>query len=348
MSTDDTRPMEPSPKSAQASGGGTDPEATRAFEPPTWDVTSWDATSVDATSVDAKAPAYTPKAPSFQPSSPSPVVPHQDHSPVPPPPPLPPSSASVEPGWPGQPAYGSSSAWSGRRQGRRRRRRRTMGIFAVVVILVLLAIADLVAKAIAENNIASQIRAQDPQITNPSVSIPGFPFLPQVIARDIHEIDISASNVPAGPVTITSVKAVAKGVHVNGSFNGGKVDTIDATVFIGFNSLSSALASQTSGIGNVTLSDGGNGDIKASFSVLGASVLTETAKVTLGGNQVSIAWQPTSGDSGGLIGQALGGATTLPNMAFPLPKLPAGVNVTSLAVTQQGIVITGDAHNQTL
>ncbi|HUN33420.1 MAG TPA: LmeA family phospholipid-binding protein [Trebonia sp.] len=273
-----------------------------------------------------------------------------------------------EPGYGGQPpgagpstydpaSYGRPGSGSGygppAPAGRRRRRRRPviMSVLAVVVILILLVIGDRVAKAVAENDIANQIKSGDSQI-NPSVNIPGFPFLTQVIAHDINEIDISASNVPAGPITITSVNAVAKGVHINGSFNGGKVDSVTATVFVGFGSVSSALSSQGQGIAGLTLASAGPDKIKATVSFAGVAAITETGTVTMKGNQVTISFPAGGGGSGGgiagAISSALGSGDSLPDLSFTIPKLPAGLQVASLNVTSQGIMVNAVAHNTTL
>jgi LmeA-like phospholipid-binding len=270
------------------------------------------------------------------------------------------------PAYPGQPGAGVTAPPPGSsRRPRRRRRHRgiTMTVFAIIVLLILAVIGDQVGKAVAENQFASQIKSADPQI-QPSINIKeslGDPFLKQIATRDLTEVDISASNisVPAGPatLTITSVSAVAKGIHINGSFNGGKVDSITATVFIGYSSLSSALSSQTDGIANLTLSSAGNGLIKASFGVLGANIATETGKITLKGNTVTVAFTGGSGDStgiGGIIGAVTGGSggsggsSTIPTMSFTIPKLPAGVQITGFTVGTQGITINGSAQNQNL
>jgi hypothetical protein len=224
-----------------------------------------------------------------------------------------------------------------------------MVIFTVIVLLIVLVIGDRVAKAVAENDIANQIKSGDSQI-NPSVNIPGFPFLTQIIAHDINQIDISASNVPAGPITISSVNAVAKGVHINGSFNGGKVDSITATVFVGFGSVSSALSSQGQGIVGLTLASAGPDKIKATVSFAGVASLSETGTVTMKGNQVNITFPPGGSGSGiaGAISSALGAGDSLPNLSFPIPKLPAGLKVASFNVTSQGIIVNAAAQNTTL
>jgi hypothetical protein len=224
-----------------------------------------------------------------------------------------------------------------------------MAVFALVVVLILLVIGDRVAVAIAENQIASQIKQADSAI-NPSVNIHGFPFLTQVISRNLQEIDISAKDIPAGPVSISSVSAQAKGVHINSSFNGGTVDSILGNAFVSFASVGTALSAQTSGLADLSLSAAGPDKIKVTADLGGVAKLEQVGKVTITGSHVSIVWQNTGGtDTGGIdIGSILGGSNALPNLDFNIPKLPAGLTVKSFAVTQQGLSVTVAAHNTTL
>ena len=363
MSTDPTQPLRPS----SANSAETDPNATTA-----------------------KTPAFDPRTPSFQPAAPTakfPPAPYPPASPAGPGAPQQPAEA----GWPEQPpqqqgygsqGYGPSQGYGspapgnsapgygpqgygtqdygpqpggpqGRVRPRRRRRRWVMAVFALVVVLILLVIGDRVAVAIAENQIASQIKQADNAIS-PSVDIKGFPFLTQVISRNLQEIDISAKDIPAGPVSISSVSAQAKGVHINSSFNGGKVDSILGTAFVSFSSVGGALSAQTGGLAGVQLSAAGPDTIHLKADLGGAATLEETGKVKVANNHVTITWQKTggSGDNGGIdigsILSGLGAGDALPNLDFDIPKLPAGLQVKSFAVTQQGLSVTVAAQNTTL
>jgi LmeA-like phospholipid-binding len=358
MSTDPTQPLRPS----SANSAETDPNATTA-----------------------KTPAFDPRTPSFQPAAPTAKFPP---APYPPASPAGPGARPqpAEAGWPEQPpqeqgygsqGYGSSPGYGSPAQGnsapgygpqdygpqpagpqgrvrpRRRRRRWVMAVFALVVVVILLVIGDRVAVAIAENQIASQIKQADNAI-NPSVNIKGFPFLTQVISRNLQEIDISAKDIPAGPVSISSVSAQAKGVHINSSFNGGKVDSILGTAFVSFSSVGGALSAQTGGLAGVQLSAAGPDTIHLKADLGGAATLEETGKVKIANNHVTITWQKTGGggDNGGIdigsILSGLGAGDALPNLDFDIPKLPAGLQVKSFAVTQQGLSVTVAAQNTTL
>ena len=238
-----------------------------------------------------------------------------------------------------QPAAGPEGWPDARpRLARRRRRRWTVTVFILIVVLVVLAIGDRVANAIAENSIANKIQSSGFPAT-PSVTIEGFPFLTQLIAHDIHQIDISASNVPAGPVNINSIKATATGVHLNSSFNGATVDQINGTMFIAFSSLASAGDGGT-GAG-VSLSADGPDQVKITAGI-GPLSDTEVAKVSLtGSRQINVQVV----NNGSPLSSVL---SSFGSFSFPIPKLPAGLQVKSVAVTSQGLQVSAAAQHTTL
>lgn len=265
--------------------------------------------------------------------------------------PMHPPQAGYQPGYqPGQPAQPAQPGQSGQPAGpevrpgvrlkptRRHRRRWTVAIFILIVVLIVLVIGDRVANAVAENSIASKIQSSGFPAT-PSVTIEGFPFLTQVIAHDIHRIDISASNVPAGPVNINSIKATATGVHPDSSFNGATIDQINGTAFIAFSSLASAGNGGT-GAG-ISLSAHGPDQVKISAGI-GPLSDTEVAKVSLTGpSQISV--QVLS--DGSPLGSVL---SSFGSFSFTVPKLPAGLQVKSVAVTPQGLQVSAAAQHTTL
>ena len=227
-------------------------------------------------------------------------------------------------------------AWQ--RPAPRRRRRRGRGWIVLLVILVILGVlfvvVDRVAKAYAQNMIASKIQS-DGFPKKPSVAIQGFPFLTQVAERDIRTIDISADDVQEGKLDISSVQATATGVHINSSFNGATIDHISGTALITFSSIASATGAQ-----GVTISaDPSAGPAAASVS---AGPLTATAQVVRSGaNQFSVRMESLAGIPASVIG-------SLPNYTFNIPKLPAGLQVQGVSVTNQGININISAQNTTL
>ena len=227
-----------------------------------------------------------------------------------------------------------SPAWSGWDQGgggRPRKRHRGLKILAIVVVilLVLAVVIDRVAVKLAENEVAGQIKSAGFPV-KPSVSIAGFPFLTQVAAKNFHQIDISASNVPEGKLEIASVKATMHGVHVNSSFNGATVDQTNGTALITFAGLSTA-----SGLGDgLKLSNAGNNELKATLS-LGPISTDALAQVTrTGPHTIELKIVKTGGD---LPISALGNNQ---DFTFSMPSLPAGMTIQGVSVTGAGVQIS--------
>jgi hypothetical protein len=242
----------------------------------------------------------------------------------------------------GEPGYDQDGA--GFQQGQHgqrapRRRRRGRGWIALLITLIVLAvlfvIGDQIAKAYAQNMIAGKLESSSGLTTKPAVTIEGFPFLTQVAAHDIRTIDISASNVQAQKLDITSVKATATGVHLNSSFNGATIDRISGTALISFASLVNAAGAQ----GVTVTADPAGGPNAANVNL---GLLSATAKITqTGPSQITVTVQSLDGISGSLLGQ-------LPDYKINVPKLPAGLQVQGVSVTAQGIVIKVAAQHTTL
>jgi hypothetical protein len=265
-----------------------------------------------------------------------------------------PPQYTPQPGWPpqgpgsgktrgrrgsrrGRAAYQGYPGYPGGQQPRRRHRGRrwVMALFALIVVLILLTIVDRVALAVAENQIANQAQANGLQV-KPSVTIEGFPFLTQLIARDFRKVDMSASNVPAGPVNITSLKATLTGVHLNSSYNEATVDHLVATAFVSF----SDLAGGGGGAPGISMSAAGPDKVKITANV-GPLSDTEVAKISqTGPNEISIQVQNGSPVSGLL--------SSFGNFSFSLPKLPASVHITGFSVTPQGVTLAAAAEHAIL
>ena len=318
-------------------------------------------------------PSFQPAQPSFQPAqSPEPGGQSpRPQAPVASPPQdnwaAQPLQDTPQPGWPGAegagaygaepgPGPGPDSGQGRRRRGggrnaypgypggrpprrRRRMRRWVMALFALIVILVLLVIGDRVALAVAENQFADQaVKSGMP--VKPSVTIEGFPFLTQLAARDFKKVDISASNIPAGPVNITSVKATLNGMHLNSSFNGATVDHITATGFISFAAL--ANAGGLSDLGGVTITAQGSDEMKITANVGGIVSDTEIAKITqTGPTTISVQVVNSGSPLSGIL-------SSFGSFTFSIPKLPVAVHIQSIVVTPQGLTVTATADHANL
>jgi hypothetical protein len=242
------------------------------------------------------------------------------------------------PTYPANQGFPAAQGYQGPPARVRRRRRRWPWITLLVIVLVLVG-GDRAAKAYAEDQMASQVPSSLALSGKPNVTIQGFPFLTQVAARTFNTVDVNASNETAGPggqLEIASLTATLHGMHIHGT-NSATVDQFTASALVTFTALAHA-----GGIpqGITLTSDGGN-QIKATVDILGFSS-DATAKVTqVGDDKINVKIT----DFGGVPADVLGSLT---DFTFSIPKLPAGVKIQSVSVTQQGVRITATGENTTL
>ena len=214
------------------------------------------------------------------------------------------------------------------RRGGRRHRGLTITAIVVVVLLILLVVADRVAAGIAENEVANQIKSQGFPV-KPNVTISGFPFLTQLATRDFRQVNITASNVTEGPLDIANINATLHGVHVNSAFNGATVDQVNGTALVTFAGLSHA-----AGVGDgITLSNAGNGDVKASIDLgfVSGNALARVARA--GPHQINVRFISFGGIPPSVLGP-------LQDFTISVPNLPAGMTIQNVSVTGQGLLIS--------
>jgi hypothetical protein len=209
-------------------------------------------------------------------------------------------------------------------------------IIGLVVLIILLVAGDFVAKAVAQNVLAAQIQKHGfPK--KPSVSIAGFPFLTQVISRNIQQVTISSTNIPEGPIKISKISAKASGIHLNSGFSSGKVSRLAGSVLVTFPALDNTLNNQLGPLGSLlsssglSLSSAGHDQIKASLDLLVASGSATWKVSRVSGQELEIKLV----NSSGVPSDAL---SSLKDIHIKLPHLPMGVQIDSVHITPQGII----------
>jgi len=220
------------------------------------------------------------------------------------------------------------------RRVRRRHPLRT-SIIVLIVLIGLLIAADFAARAYAESKTAAEIQ-QHGFPKKPSVDIEGFPFLTQVAAHKLNDVQISSGNVTEGPLEIASISASLKDVHLNGRFNGGTIDSLNGTAAITFAALSNALASEAGSLGPLaksvlSFSAAGPGEVKATLHVLAFSGTAVWRVTVRHGNAIHIRLV----SAGGLPTSVL---SPIADRTLQLPSLPLGLQIQSISVSSSGLV----------
>jgi LmeA-like phospholipid-binding len=237
--------------------------------------------------------------------------------------------------------YDDRQAPRGRGRGPRRPRRRgrralTIFVVTLAVLAALFVVADRVAVRIADNQFASQVKTQGGLSNKPTVSIGGFPFLTQLAARRFNEVKLSAATEQAGPVVIDNLQATMHGMQLINGFSSARVASLSGTGLITYASVAKA-----ADVPGLKISALNQTEAKVSID-LGIISGNGVARITkAGANKINIAVISAAG----IPLSALGG---LNNMTITIPGLPMGLDLQSITMTQQGILVHITGHNVTL
>jgi hypothetical protein len=219
------------------------------------------------------------------------------------------------------------------RGGRRARRY----ILVLIIVVALLVVLDFAARIAAENVMATKIQQQGLS-QKPDVTIDGFPFLTQVASKDFQRVNISASNLTAGPVTITKVNATATGIRLRSySSASGTITSVSGTALISFASLGNTLTNQFGPLGRLlggaglNLTAAGPDEVKASLDLVLTSGSATWRVTRLSGNELHVGLVGSSGLPSSLLG-------SIQSLNVPIPKLPLGLTIDSVSVTASGVV----------
>ena len=237
------------------------------------------------------------------------------------------------------PHAGYDYTGSGGPGGRRRSRgRRALIIFLVTLAVLagLFVIADRVAVRYADNQFATQVQKKAGLSAKPAVSIEGFPFLTQVLARRFDEVRLTARQENAGPVTMDNIQATMHGMQLLNGFHSARVASLDGTGLISFGSV--ANAAQVPGL-KISALNHNEAKVTVDLGIVSGSGIARVTKA--GPDKLHIAIV----SAGEIPLSALG---NLSNMTITVPGLPVGITLRSVSITAQGILVHITGKNVTL
>ena len=197
-------------------------------------------------------------------------------------------------------------------------------LLAVALVGGIAAVVDRVAAHFAETAIATRLQAGTGVTTAPDVTITGWPFLTQLVAHDLGEVDVSSTDYRTGQVTIARIELQLHDAWRSGTDVTARRVTGTATIDL-------AELQRMAG-GAVTLTGGADG-LHVAATVAGHKV-TGTATIAVSGTQLHLVPRITSPAK-----------TVLPAIDIPVPALPWGVTVTGVTVTRTGVVLAATASN---
>ncbi|MDQ1724530.1 MAG: hypothetical protein QOG52_1558 [Frankiaceae bacterium] len=192
------------------------------------------------------------------------------------------------------------------------------------LLLGVSAVVDRVAAHFAEKAIAVRLKSAVATKTEPSVTITGWPFLTQLVAHRLDEVDVTTEDFAAHGVTFARVDLeLYDAWRTSTTITSARVV---ATVDLALAELQRLAGSQ------VTLSTARDGLHVAGTA--GGQKISGTATITVVAGKLHLVPHISSPAK-----------ASLPAIDVAIPTLPWGVAVTGVAVTATGLKLQGTAHD---
>lgn len=221
----------------------------------------------------------------------------------------------------------------------------------LLVLLVLTAVADRVGALLAGRVVAGQLQSAAGLPEQPDVDVRGVPFLTQALAGRYERVEVRATGVPAGELTVTELTATLTGARVpledvlSGAVEEVPVEVIEAQVLLSYDVLS-----RRSGDRQLTVSpDGDRVRVQGSVRVLGQTLAaTAVSTVTVEGGALVVSAQEFevgNEAADAALTRALRGRFDL---RIPVSDLPYGLRLQSIAVQSDGVALSALARDVVL
>src|SRR5215467_12618873 len=152
-------------------------------------------------------------------------------------------------------------------------------LIGVIILAALLLAADRISVAVAENQISDRLTSAYGLAGKPAVTITGFPFLTQVVTGNYRQIDVSASQVPAGGAVLHQLHVRLTGVHA----------TVSQVLGSGSSMVNADRAAGSAMVGFRLHPDGKNLKVSGRLPVGGARIpMSATVALRASGSGISV------------------------------------------------------------
>jgi hypothetical protein len=221
-------------------------------------------------------------------------------------------------------------------------------LILIVVLGGLFVAADRITVSYADSKAADRIQSACGLASKPDVSIKGFPFLTQALARDLDHVTITINDLPTSsaclaangtpPLHVTRFHADLRNIRPEGgfsNFSGATADAVTGTALISYADLSKVASGQLSAVASdVTVAYGGTGRVRISGTVhvplLGTEQVSGVSSVTVrNGDKVGIS-----------LPNGLSHVLGFAGLSWPVTGLPTGIRLSSVQATPGGLQVS--------
>lgn len=215
-------------------------------------------------------------------------------------------------------------------------------LIALVVLGALFVALDRVAARLAEKAVAHQLAASQRLTTDPTVTVPGFPFLLQAVRGRYDEIDVTVPELDRQGVRVQDLRAQLRGVRVPLSqalarrVSAVPVESVSGQARIAYADLVSA------GGGRLMLAPAGDQlRVTGSVRFLGQALrATAYSAVRLDGQDVRVTGQRFEVGNGAVNGVLTAVLRDRLDLRVPVGPLPYGLRLTDVSVAADGLHVS--------
>jgi hypothetical protein len=223
--------------------------------------------------------------------------------------------------------------------------RKVLLVLLFILIIGVIA-ADRIGVAVAQDQIAKQVAAQNDLPRKPDVKIHGIPFLTQALGGDYKKIDVGIGQLTQQGVTLEDVQVELSDVKaplsdvLNGDASNVVAGTATASAIVPYDAVRRRAPSTVKSIS----ANGSNLQVRGNLSVLGFSGdVTIVAAVRATGRGIGVAPQSVRTGSGPTVPLALLRDRFTFNV--PVRDLPLGSRISKVEVTPDGLRIAATAND---
>ncbi|HEY7482993.1 MAG TPA: DUF2993 domain-containing protein [Streptosporangiaceae bacterium] len=223
--------------------------------------------------------------------------------------------------------------------------RKVLLVLLIILIVGVIA-ADRVGVAVAQDQIAKQVAAQNNLPRKPDVKIHGIPFLTQAIGGEYKKIDVGIGQMTQQGVTLEDVQVELDNVKaplsdvINGDTSNVVAGTATASAIVPYEAVERRAPSAVKSIS----ANGSNLQVKGSMTVLGfTGDVTIVAAVRATAKGIGVTPQSVRTGSGPAVPLAL--LQQRFTFTVPVKDLPLGSRISKVEVTSDGLRIAATADN---
>ncbi|MET7936313.1 DUF2993 domain-containing protein [Streptomyces sp. NPDC005322] len=225
---------------------------------------------------------------------------------------------------------------------------RALRITLIIVVILggLFVAADRIAVNMAESKAADKIKSSQGLTSTPHVSIKGFPFLTQVVGKELDEVDVGLDGLTTDAgggrsVRVTELDAQLHNVSISSDFSSATADRATGSAHISYADLSQAAGEGVT----VGYDPAGGNQVKVTGNLLGLSLSARSKVTIVNGDTIRMHAETIPG---GNIPGWEGKVRERTDIERKIEGLPQGMRLDKLVTDKDGIEVSVAGNNVAL